>query len=71
MTFCTVEPNPDKMNEFVEDFNEQILLKSDSTLSIFGNRTKDITLEILPTKVYTFTGLDKFKADFLNRDKIL
>ena len=71
VTFCTVEPNPDKMNEFVEDFNEQILLKSDSTLSIFGNRTKDITLEILPSKVYTFTGLDKFKADFLNRNSIL
>ena len=65
VTFCTVEPGPSKINAFLKDFNEQVLISDNYTLSVFGNRIKDVTLNTLPEKIHLIKELDEFKTEFL------
>ena len=65
VTFCTVEPGPFKIDAFLKDFNEQVLISDNYTLSVFGNRIKDVTLNTLPEKIHLLKELDEFKTEFL------
>ena len=71
VTFCTVEPGPSKINAFLKDFNEQVLISDKYTLSVFGNRIKDVTLNTLPEKIYLLKKLDEFKTEFLEPSLIV
>ena len=71
VTFCTVEPGPSKINAFLKDFNEQVLISDKYTLSVFGNRIKDVTLNTLPEKIYLLKKLDEFKIEFLEPSLIV
>ena len=71
VTFCTVEPGPSKINAFLKDFNEQVLISDKYTLSVLGNRIKDVTLNTLPEKIYLLKKLDEFKTEFLEQSLIV
>ena len=64
ITFCTVEPEPLKIDAFLKDFNEQVLISDTYTLSVFGNRINDVTMKALPEKIYLFKEIDEFKSKF-------
>tara|TARA_B100000767_G_scaffold265630_1_gene281907 strand:+ start:125 stop:1048 length:924 start_codon:yes stop_codon:yes gene_type:complete len=66
ITYCTVEPSPDKIDSFLKDFNKNILMENKSILSIFGNRIADVTLNKLSKKINLCKDLDVFKAEYLD-----
>ena len=65
VTFCIVEPDQNIMDDFISNFEQQILNISHSRLSMFGPRTVDLRQEKLPEKIVVFKGLDEFKHRFL------
>ncbi len=65
VTFCIVEPNQYIMDDYITNFEHQILNISDSRLSMFGPRTVDLNQEKLPEKIVVFKGLEEFKHRFL------
>ena len=66
VTFCTVEPNQNKMDDFILNFKKEILTISNSRLSMFGPRTLSINQDKLPANINVFEGLDEFKLRFLS-----
>ena len=66
ITFCTVEPNQTNMDDFILNFEKEILNPSDSHLSLFGPRTKSINQNKLPPNITVFDGLDEFKVRYLS-----
>ena len=60
-----MEPNQNIMDDFISNFEQQILSISDSRLSMFGPRTVDLNKEKLPDKIVVFEGLEEFKHRFL------
>ena len=65
VTFCIVEPDQNIMDDFISNFEQQILNISHSRLSMFGPRTVDLRQEKLPEKIVVFKGIDEFKHRFL------
>ena len=62
ITYLTVEPSEDEIENYINDFNNTILKDNDNELLIFGRKAKTINHEKLPEKVQSIENLQ----DFLN-----
>tara|TARA_B100000767_G_C19778143_1_gene543975 strand:+ start:157 stop:1080 length:924 start_codon:yes stop_codon:yes gene_type:complete len=66
VTFCTVEPNQNKIDDFLLNFEKEILDLSNSRLSMFGPRVQSTNRNKLPSKITIFEKLDEFKVRYLS-----
>lgn len=65
VTFCVVEPIKNMMNDFLLNFEENILKNTNSRLSMFGPQTRFISKNSFSDKVHVFENLEEFKLRFL------
>lgn len=57
VSYFTIEPNKEKINNYITKFNTEINLKSDSELWILGYLTKEIDCENRPSRVKIFSSI--------------
>ena len=65
VTYFTVEPNKDVIDQYVDDFYQKLLKDRNASLAIMGPQQINIDLSKLPNKVKTFKTLGAFKQNFL------
>ena len=65
VTYLTVEPNKEIIDDYVNDFYQRILKESKATLAIMGPQQVYIDLTRLPKNVKLFKTLDAFRQKFL------
>lgn len=62
ITYLTVEPGEDEIENYINDFNNTILKDNDNKLLIFGRKAKTIIHEKLPKKIQSIENLQDFLA---------
>ena len=62
ITYLTVEPCEDEIENYINDFNNTILKDNDNELLIFGRKAKTINHEKLPKKIKSIENLQDFLA---------
>jgi len=65
VTYLTVEPNKDIIDQYFDDFYCRILKDSQACLAIMGPQQVNIDLMRLPKNIHLFKTLDAFKQEFL------
>ncbi len=65
VTYLTVEPNKDIINEYMCHFYNTILKESDSHLAILGPQQVYIDKSKLPKNVHLFKNIDSFQQKFM------
>ena len=65
VTYLTVEPNREEIDDYLNDFQENILEDTESKLSIFGPQTQYIKDFDLPENIYIYTEIQPFLKEQL------
>lgn len=65
VTYLTVEPNREEIEDYLNDFQENILEDTESKLSIFGPQTQYIKDFDLPENIYIYTEIQPFLKEQL------
>jgi methanogenic corrinoid protein MtbC1 len=59
VTYCTVEPSPNEINDYLNNVNQLLLNNSNSNLFVFGKMIEYINKEKLPKKISIFNSIDQ------------
>mgnify|MGYP002785247058 CR=1 FL=1 len=59
LSYFTVEPNKDRINQYIDDFNMQLNAQGNSHLWLLGYQVRHIHLSKLPENVKTFESIDQ------------
>lgn len=59
LSYFTVEPNKDRINQYVDDFNKQLNTQGSSHLWLLGYQVRHLQLSNLPECVKTFESIDQ------------
>ncbi len=59
LSYFTVKPDSDKVNSYLMDFYEELLLNSDAELWILGRMLKQVNTKKLPKKIIPYFRLDE------------
>ena len=62
ITYLTVEPSEDDIENYINDFNNTILKDNDNELLIFGRKTAAINSQKLPPKIKSIENMQDFIA---------
>ena len=65
VTYLTVEPNREEIEDYLNDFQENILEDTESKLSIFGPQTQYIKDFDLPENIYIYSEIQPFLKEQL------
>lgn len=65
VTYLTVEPNREEIEDYLNDFQENILEDTESKLSIFGPQTQHIKDFDLAENIYIYTEIQPFLKEQL------
>lgn len=57
ISYFTIEPEHEKISDFISDFHSKLLKGKENQLWLLGNRTKEQVAENLPDQVTTFNSL--------------
>lgn len=68
VTYLTVEPNKDDIDEFLNNFNKHLLNDNDSELLIFGPQQVEINTSALPKKIKMFRSIESFNANYFKEN---
>ncbi len=60
ITYLTVEPSEDDIENYINDFNNTILNDNDNELLIFGRKTAAINSQKLPPKIKSIENMQNF-----------
>ncbi len=60
ITYLTVEPGEDEIENYIHEFDNTILKDNDNELLIFGRKTMTINKEKLPKKVRSIINMNEF-----------
>lgn len=63
VTYMTVEPNPEHVNDYIQTVNDAVLNDSDSKLYILGRMTEFIDDQCLSAKIKTFQTIGDFSRE--------
>ena len=65
VTYLTVEPNKDNIDQYIYDFHQRILKHNGAKLAIMGPQQAHIDLSKLPDNVHLFKNVNAFQQKFL------
>jgi MerR family transcriptional regulator, light-induced transcriptional regulator len=65
VSYLTVNPNKDIINDYLENFQSIILKESNATLAILGPQQVHIDASKLPKNIHLFKSVDAFRQEFL------
>ena len=65
VTYLTVEPNKEIIDDYLDDFHTTLLRESDAHLAILGPQQVNINLAQLPKNIHLFKTVDAFQQKFL------
>lgn len=63
LSYFTVYPEDDEIEKYIEDFNQNILEKSDSKLILFGSKTKKLINKKIPNRVNHYSNMGYFISE--------
>ena len=66
VTYVTVEPNKDEINNYIRTFNEEIIQNFDNKLSIFGPQVSHIDKSLVPPGINVYDKIEYFIEEQLN-----
>jgi len=67
VTYLTVEPNKEEIDDYLRDFYETILNDTESTLNILGPLQSQIKGTALPPKINLHTTFEAFRLEFFSQ----
>lgn len=59
VSYCTVEPNSEKIDEYIKQFNSEILQENNNQLYLIGRMISYINKNKLPNKVKLFNSIEE------------
>ena len=65
VTYLTVEPNKEIIDQYIDDFHQRILNHNSAKLAIMGPQQAHIDLSKLPKNVHLFKNVSAFQKKFL------
>jgi len=65
VTYLTVEPNKDIIDQYITDFHQRILKQNGARLAIMGPQQAHIDLAKLPSNIHLFKNVNAFQQKFL------
>ncbi|OUX36789.1 MAG: MerR family transcriptional regulator [Flavobacteriaceae bacterium TMED42] len=65
VTYLTVEPNKEVIDQYIEEFYQTILKSNNAQLAIMGPQQVYIDLSKLPQNIHLFKTLDAFQQKFM------
>ena len=65
VSYITVEPNKDLINDYIQDFHGRIVKNTDAELAIMGPQQVHIDLNKLPKGIHLFETVDAFQNKFM------
>ena len=65
VTYLTVEPNKDIIDQYITDFHQRILKQNGARLAIMGPQQVHIDLAKLPNNIHLFKNVNAFQQKFL------
>lgn len=65
VTYLTVEPNKEIIDQYIDEFHQRILKDNDAHLAIMGPQQVHIDLAKLPKNIHLFKTVDAFQQKFL------
>jgi methanogenic corrinoid protein MtbC1 len=65
VTYLTVEPNKDDINNYIKDFNDRLLKSKSSNLAILGPQQVHINTSKLSKNILLFKSISAFQDKFL------
>ena len=65
VTYLTVEPNKDIIDQYITDFHQRILKQNGARLAIMGPQQVNIDLAKLPNNIHLFKNVNAFQQKFL------
>ena len=68
VTYLTVEPNKDEINDYLGEFNNKLLKNSQSELLIFGPQQMEINHSLLPNNIKAFRSIEAFNLNYLKEN---
>ena len=65
VTYLTVEPNKEIIDQYIDEFHQRILKDNDAHLAIMGPQQVHVDLAKLPKNIHLFKTVDAFQQKFL------
>lgn len=65
VTYLTVEPNKDIINEYLQNFHDTLLKEGNTSLAILGPQQIFVQKEKISKNIYLFKNIDAFQKQFL------
>ena len=59
LSYCTVEPDQENINEYITDMHAKILENTNHELFLLGRMTQFITTKTLPKNIHLFNSIEE------------
>ena len=66
VSYVTVEPNKEEINDYIDDFNKELIENTDNQLSIFGPQVKHIDKTLAAPGINVYDKIEDFVEEQLN-----
>ena len=66
VSYVTVEPNKEEINDYIDDFNKELIENTDNQLSIFGPQVQHIDKTLAAPGINVYDKIEDFVEEQLN-----
>jgi hypothetical protein len=66
VTYVTVEPNKDEINDYLQVFHEELIENFNNQLSIFGPQVSHVDKAFVPSGINVYDKIEFFIEEQLN-----